>query len=220
VVLIPQVRFGYRAAGGHIAVETAAVMIALLVALLALGRFRRGDELGDLLLTATFLLLALPNLVFTTIPAVVSARPNDSTTWGAVGGRMVVPGSWRPGPSRRRTACRYVMVHGGSQGASAGACWSRAGLAVAATWLPEPVDPELSPTVGMPGLDGPVLLLAPQLAAALFYGVAAVGYLRRTAVVADPLYGGLGVGSVLAACSATNYALFTYQIAAVPGSGR
>jgi hypothetical protein len=72
----------------------------------------------------------------------------------------------------------------------------------------------------MPGLDGPVLLLAPQLAAALFYGVAAVGYLRRTAVVADPLYGGLGVGSVLAACSATNYALFTYQIAAVPGSGR
>ena len=35
VVLFPQVRFGYRAPGGH----TAAVVIALLVALLALGGF-------------------------------------------------------------------------------------------------------------------------------------------------------------------------------------
>jgi hypothetical protein len=55
-------------------------MTALLVALLALGRFRRGGELGGLLFTATFMLLALANLVFTTIPAVVSDLPNDATT--------------------------------------------------------------------------------------------------------------------------------------------
>jgi len=208
VVLIPQVRFGYGAPGAHIAVETAAVVIALLVALLALGRFRRGGALGDLLLTATFMLLALVNLVFTTIPAVVSDLPNDATTWGAVGGRMVGAGLLAAGavaPSRRLSPRRGAWWLAGCVG---GGLLVACGLAVAATWLPEPVDPELSPTVGMPGLDGPVLLLVPQLAAALFYGIAAVGYLRRTAVVADPLYGGLGVGSVLAACSATNYALF------------
>src|ERR1700760_4765164 len=92
VVLIPQVRFGYRAPGGHIAAETAAVVIALLVTLLALGRFRRGGAVADLLLTATFMLLSLVNLVFTTIPALVSALPNDATTWGSVGGLMVGAG--------------------------------------------------------------------------------------------------------------------------------
>jgi signal transduction histidine kinase len=208
VVLIPEVRFGYRAPGGHIVVETAAVVIASLVASLALGRLQRGGALGDLLLTAAFTLLALVNLLFTTIPAVFSDLPNSAATWGAVGGRLVGSGllaAAAVAPGRRLSPRR-------------GAWWLAscvcvglvvaAGLAAAATWLPEPVDPELSPTVGMPGLDGPVLFLAAQFAAASFYGVAVVGFLRRTAVVADPLYAGLAVGSVLAACSATTYALF------------
>ena len=92
VMLIPQVRFGYRSVGGHVAVETAAVLIALLVALLALGRFRRGGAVVDLLLTATFMLLALVNLVFSTVPAVVSDLPNDAATWGALGGRVIGAG--------------------------------------------------------------------------------------------------------------------------------
>jgi signal transduction histidine kinase len=208
VVLIPEVRFGYRAPGGHIAVETAAVLIASLVALLALGRLRRGGALGDLLLTATFMLLALVNLVFTTIPAVVSDLPNSAATWGAVGGRLIGSGLLAAGAvasgrrvSPRRGAWWLALCTGGG-------LMVAAGLALAAAWLPEPVDPELSPTVGMPGLEGPALFLAAQFAAATFYGVAAVGYLRRTAAAADPLYAGLGVGSVLAACSATTYALF------------
>jgi signal transduction histidine kinase len=82
------------------------------------------------------------------------------------------------------------------------------GLAAAAGSLPEPVDPGLSPTVGTPGLDGHPLVVGAQLVAAVFYAVAALGYLRRTRGVADPLYAGLGVGSVLAGWSATNYALF------------
>ena len=208
VVLIPQVRFGYRAPGVHIAAETAAVVIALLVALLALGRFRRGGALGDLLLTATFMLLSLVNLVFTTIPAVVSDMPNDATTWGAVGGRMVGAGLLAAGavaPARRVPLRRGTWWLTGCVG---GGLLVAGVLALAAGRLPEPVDPELSPAVGMPGLDGPVLLLAPQLTATLFYAVAAVGFLRRTDSVADPLYAGLGIGSVLAGCAATNYALF------------
>jgi hypothetical protein len=47
-----------------------------------------------------------------------------------------------------------------------------------------------------------------QFVAAVFLAVAAVGYLRRTRVSADPLYAGLGVGAVLAGCSAIHYALF------------
>jgi signal transduction histidine kinase len=46
------------------------------------------------------------------------------------------------------------------------------------------------------------------MAAAVFYAVAAIGYLRRTRAAANPLHAGLGVGAVLAGCSAVNYALF------------
>ena len=208
VILIPQVRFGYRSAGGHIAVETAAVLIALLVAMLALGRFRRNAELADLLLTATFMLLALVNLVFTAIPAVVSDLPNSAATWGAVGGRAVGAGllaAAAVSPAvrlRRRRGLVWLLGCTGAGLLVAG------GLAAAAGSLPEPVDPGLSPTVGTPGLDGHPLVVGAQLVAAVFYAVAALGYLRRTRGVADPLYAGLGVGSVLAGWSATHYALF------------
>jgi signal transduction histidine kinase len=52
------------------------------------------------------------------------------------------------------------------------------------------------------------LIVGLQLVAALLCAVAAVGYLRQTQAAADPLYAGLGLGAVLAACSAVNYALF------------
>src|SRR5690242_2825145 len=119
VVLIPQVRFGYRSAGGHIAVETAAVLIALLVAMLAMGRLLRSAELADLLLTASFMLLAMVNLVFSAVPAVVSDLPNHAATWGAVGGRAVGAGllaTAAVAPARRlrpRWAVVWLPVHVG-----------------------------------------------------------------------------------------------------------
>ena len=208
VVLIPQVRFGYRAPGVHVAVETAAAVIALLVAVLALGRYRRDAGLRDLLLTATFTLLALVNAVSTAILALTPDFPRDTATWGAVGGRLIGAGLLAAGAVV--PVCRLPLRRG---------AWWLAGcvgtglvvgavLAAAAARLPEPIDPEVSPAVGMPGLDGPPLLAVVQLVTTLCYGVAAVGYLRRTEVVADPLYAGLGIGSLLAACSALNYALF------------
>jgi hypothetical protein len=208
VVLLPQVRFGYRAAGAHIAVETAAVLIALLVALLAMGRFRRNGAVADLLLTATFVLLALVNLIFSTIPAIVSDLPDTAATWGALGGRVVGAGLLAAAaitPHRRISTRRgtwWLLVCGG------GGLLLAVGLAAAARWLPVPVDPVPSPTVGVPGLDASPLIIGLQLLAGLFFGVAAAGYLRRTQTAADPLHAGLGIGAVLAGCSALNYALF------------
>ena len=158
VILIPQVRFGYRSAGGHIAVETAAVLIALLVAMLALGRFRWNAELADLLLTATFMLLALVNLVFTAIPAVVSDLPNSAATWGAVGGRAV----GRPAllaaaaVSPRRSVCGGGAVWSGCwvlhRRRLAGGGWARGGRGIAA---PNRSTRGLSPTrSARPGSDG------------------------------------------------------------------
>ncbi len=127
VVLLPGVRFGYRAAGAHIAVETTAVLIALLVALLALGRFRRNRAVADLLLTATFVLLALVNLLFSTVPAILSDLPDTAATWGALGGRVVGAGllaAAAVGPDR---ACRPAEAHGGFWCALAGVLWWRSG---------------------------------------------------------------------------------------------
>jgi signal transduction histidine kinase len=208
VMLLPQVRFGYRAAGVHIAVETAAVLIALLIALLALGRFRRNGGLADLLLTATFALLALVNLVFSTIPAIVSDVPSTSATWGALGGRVVGAGLLaaaavmpdRRMPPRRAVGWLLACVGAGMVVAT--------GLAAASDLLPEPVDPVPSPSVGVPGLNASPLIILLQLVSVLAFAVASVGYLRQTRTVADPLHAGLGIGAVLAGCSAMNYALF------------
>lgn len=208
VVFFPQVRFGYRAPGGHIAVETAAVLIALLVALLALGRFRRGGALGDLLLAATFTLLAAVNLMFAAVPAVISDLPNDAATWGALGGRVVGAGLLAAAAVAPQ---RTVPARGGVWllvACTGGGLLAAAALAAAAGSLPRPVDPEVSPSVGMPGLTGPPVILGVQLTAALFLAVAAIGYLRRARVTADPLHAGLGVGAVLGGCAALNYALF------------
>ena len=208
VVLLPEVRFGYRAAGAHIAVETTAVLIALLVALLALGRFRRNRAVADLLLTATFVLLALVNLVFSTVPAILSDLPDTAATWGALGGRVVGAGLLAAAavtPDRRMSTRRgtwWLLVCTG------GGVVVAVGLAATARWLPAPVDPVPSPTVGVPGLDASPLIVGLQLIAALFFAAAAAGYLRRTRTAADPLHAGLGVGAVLAGCSAVNYALF------------
>ena len=170
VVLLPDVRFGYRAAGAHIAVETTAVLIALLVALLALGRFRRNRAVADLLLTATFVLLALVNLVFSTVPAILSDLPDTAATWGALGGRVVGAGLLAAAavtPDRRMSTRRgtwWLLVCTG------GGVVVAVGLAATARWLPAPVDPVPSPTVGVPGLDASPLIVGLQLIAALFFG--------------------------------------------------
>ena len=66
---LPAVRFAYYAPGLHIALETTAAIAAALAAYLALGRFRRGRLLSDLLLSAALFLLSLASVVAALVPS-------------------------------------------------------------------------------------------------------------------------------------------------------
>jgi len=66
-------RFAHRNPSLHVAIETAGALISLLAAQLMYGRFRRGLDRGDLLLTAALVLFAGANLLFSAIPASVES---------------------------------------------------------------------------------------------------------------------------------------------------
>lgn len=205
VGLLPGLRFGYRAPGLHVAVETTAALVSMLVALLAAGRFRRGRQFSDLLLASAFALFSAVNLGFAAVPAALAGGPDVAATWGSIGGRvvgavlLVAAGAV---PARTvHTGGRRLVV-----GAMLVGLASAVALAAAAPALPAPVDPERSPVTGLPGLGGSPAVAVLQLVAAGLYTAFAVGFLRRRA--ADPLVAALGVGGLLAALSAVNYALF------------
>ena len=89
VSVLPFVDFAYRSQGGHVAIETAASIIALLVALIVVGRFVRSHERSDLLLCAAMLILAVTNLVFSALPAVVTANAGPFAIWSPLAGRTL-----------------------------------------------------------------------------------------------------------------------------------
>lgn len=208
VIAIPAVRFGYREPRLHVAVETTAALVSLILALLALGRFRRSRELGDVALAAAFVLFSSVNLIFSAVPAAVQDGPSQAATWGALAGRLVggllltlaATGPRRVVGRRRGT---QILVGGPAAGILLAIV-----LAVAAPYLPRAVDPELSPAVGLPGLAGDRTVVIAQLLAAVLYAAAAAGFLRRARRAADPLVSSLAVGCVLRAYGALNYALF------------
>ena len=62
VIVLPFVRFAYRAPTLHIVLETANALIALLVAYLVYGRFRQSRRLQELLLVLGLSTVAIANL--------------------------------------------------------------------------------------------------------------------------------------------------------------
>jgi signal transduction histidine kinase len=211
VSVIPDVHLAYRSPAGHVAIETAAGLIALLVAYLVLGRFLGTGEPRDLALTAALATLGLTNLLFAAIPLAASSGVHRFSTWAPVAGRLlgaflfaVAAFIRRPPVARPRQAVVPAML------ACAAALAAIALVfAVAAPHLPFGINPGLSPTspdrpriVGNPGV------LIVQIVTMLMYAFAAVGFVRARERTGDELLDWFAGGSVLAAFSSFNYFLF------------
>src|SRR5689334_6630839 len=89
VSVIPAVHLAYMSPGGHVAIETAAGLIALLVGYLLLGRFLRTGEPCDLVLMAALAVLGFTNLLFSSIPLAASSGVHRFSTWAPVAGRLL-----------------------------------------------------------------------------------------------------------------------------------
>jgi signal transduction histidine kinase len=202
IVLIAGLNFGYRAPGLHVALETTAAIAASAAAYLFLGRFWRTGFLDELVLSAGLSLLAFSNLAFAAFPAVFNLQASRVSVWstlytGLLAAFLIAVAALLP---RRRL--------------SAGHHWAlrvfacTAVLTVAGT-MPMLLDHRLLPsgvtTSASVGGAHASLVGTLQLALALLYLVAALGFARRHRFTEDELSGWLAVACILSAASHVNY---------------
>jgi signal transduction histidine kinase len=210
VAAVPSLRFGPQRPALHVQIATAAALVALLVALLAAGRYRRRPVLGDLLLAAALAVLGSANLLSSTIQAASGRSPDGLIAWLPASGRLVAAALLAGAAlASVRTLARPLAT------ARAVAVASVAAVALLALILAA-LDPELPPAIGVdaPARDAGYGLLAGSTASTVLKGtslaliaVAAVGFTVRGRRRTDPLSLLLTWGMTLLAFAWLNYLL-------------
>ncbi|MBS1870435.1 MAG: sensor histidine kinase [Actinobacteria bacterium] len=89
VVASPGLRYGPQRPALHVQIATAAALVALLVALLAAGRYRRAPLAAELLLAVSFAVLGAVNLLTSAIQSATGRSPHGPLAWTPVSGRVV-----------------------------------------------------------------------------------------------------------------------------------
>jgi signal transduction histidine kinase len=211
VATVPGLYFAYRRPPVHIALETAASLIALLAAFLVFGRVQRTSRLDEVALAAALGLLALTNLLFAAVPAMLENVPEERSVWAAITGRTLGAILLASSPFLPRR--KLLDAKGATRVAVAivlgGLVFTAMLVASLGDRLPRGVEVTFSPgSAARPDLSAHPAILVIQLAAAVLYGVAAIGFLRRAERTGDDFAGWIAVASVLAAFSRINYFLY------------
>lgn len=209
-IIVPPVHFAYRAPGLHIALETAAALVAFLAAYLVLGRYRRDPRLDTLALVCALWLFAISNLFLGAVPAAAfGARADVFASWASsltatVGaGIFMLAAYLRPVAIPRPVRMERIAIAATTL------------FVVLAAIATQTLEARLPAAVaastegpGLPRLDGHPILVQTQLAAVLAFAAAALAFMRRAEETRDDLMRWLAVGSVLAAGSRLNYFLY------------
>jgi signal transduction histidine kinase len=194
-----------------VAIETAATLVALLVAVLLIGRFFRAPLQSELVLAGSLLLLGLTNLCFSVIPWVADQQLGGFDTWAPIAGRLLgaaglAAGSVLPAAPVRRPPQRALWHALGAVAATL-LLIGVAGAALA-PHLPVGVDPDVPPDPSGPDLVGEPSVLVTQVVAMVLYAIAAFGFARRAERTADELMTWLAAAAAVAVFSRLNYFLF------------
>jgi signal transduction histidine kinase len=222
LAVLPQLQFVHNGVLLHVALETAATLIALLAGFLFFGRLRRRGNVNDLLLACALSVFVLLNLSFLILPALARSRPNDLIVWvlligrslGAVLFALAAFAShrrlWRPGLALAASVaggCAIVLLLAVTlNGVAEGLVHPLAG-----TSAPDPLE---GPTAG-----GHPALVTLQLVTATLYGVAAAGFLRWSRRLGDGFLLWLAIAAALAAFSHLNYSLYPFSYAQLVHTG-
>ena len=211
VSVLPWVRYAYHGPFLHVALETAAALIALLTAYLVFWRLRRHGRASDLALFGALVILASSNLLFSAVPAALGHATEVVNTWAKVGGRLLgalalAVAAFTPATRLSRPARDAGVV---ILSAAAMLALLAAAVALFEPWLPQVIDPRLSPEAsGRPRIVGDPAILALQLVAAALYAGAAAGFARSARRTRDELMAWLALASTLSAFARLNYFLF------------
>ena len=210
VSLLPLTSVAYHSFALHVAIETAATLIALLAAVLILGRFMRAPTEAELLLAGSLLLLGLTNLCFSIVPWIDDAHPGSFDTWAPIAGRLLGAAGLAAAPfvgaGHIHDAPRAAVRMLGLVLALLAAIGLAAGML--APHLPVGIDPDLPPDPSGLDLVGEPALLVAQVIGLFLYAVAAIGFTRRAERTGDELLTWFAAAATLAAFSRLNYFLF------------
>jgi signal transduction histidine kinase len=208
---LPQVQLASRRPPLHVALETAASLIALLAGSLVFGRLLRQGRFNELILACALAVFALINIFLLTVPSLLESFTNDLTVWALLVGRSLGAALFAFAafaPRRRLRRPGLVLASWVAVG-SAAVLLAAALVNVFAGHLARSLvatpGPDSSP---WHELGGPSLLLTLQLALAVLYGVATVGFLRRSRRLDDEFFGWLAIAAVFASFSHLNYFLY------------
>jgi len=211
VVGLPFLSFAYRAPTLHVALETSAALVALVVAYLVRGRFQSSRSLQELLLATGLGLVAITNLVLAVLPpAFAIADVEELRRWGAVAlrllGTLTIAAAALTPADRQVSRRNSGWIGLAAVGAAVAALTA---LLLFADGLPPLVDPSIDlGDAGRPAVVGHPLVLVSQALGAIAYAVAAVAFTRQAGRRPDELVRWLGAACALAAASRVNYFLF------------
>ena len=93
IALVPGVGFAFHSPRLQSAIETASALVSVLAAYLLVGRFELGRRLSDLGLLMAATILALANLAFSTVPAIVGHPDSAFAVWSTLWGRALGAGA-------------------------------------------------------------------------------------------------------------------------------
>lgn len=210
-VASPLIHFAYRNPPLHVAFETAEVLIALLAAFLFYGRYKQSRRWSDLGVVFVLDLLALTNIVFSVIPAVVlQGRPDVRYGWAPAALRFVASATLvacaradiaRQTPSPRSALAPFA--------AAAAAVVALGGISLAfAHRLPDPLDAAvITQTADMLLAGHPAFMVIQGLNMTLI-GLAAYSFIRRASGRDDELLLWVGAACVFSSFARLNFLLF------------
>lgn len=210
VTFAPDLRFAYRSPATHLALENVDASVAVLVAVLLYGRYRRSTVRRDLLVSLAFALLAGCGYLLVVLPAVTSRPEPVWTSWIPLVVRLLAAALVAlAAVEQSRTVSNPSRVRHAVVGAAAVLLALVAVGLVLGDRLPAPIDPGLSPGQShRPALVGDAAVLAAQAIHALLYGCAAVAFAVHATRTKDVLTRWLAAGCALAAFARVNYFLF------------
>jgi signal transduction histidine kinase len=191
----------------HVALETVAAFVLLLVASVLFGRYRLSGSPRDLFALLAVVVLAANNLFLSVLSSIVTAHASAFTTWashlaGVLGAVMfAVAALTSAAPVRRRTE---LLAAGGAGAILIGI------IVVTALFASELPGQFASPPTDRESLERfhqqPVLTVLESVAA-LCFAIAAFAFARHADRAQDSLQMWLGIFAIMASIAFVNFAL-------------
>ena len=194
----------------HVALETTAALVLLLVATVLWGRYRRSASARDLLAFAAVCVLTINNLFISVLGAVITRNPSDFTTWAShatyVLGPVLLAASALASarPLRRRRHAEMAALGG----TAAALVATVVGLAVLGSELPGQFASPPTDRESLELLQQQPVLTVLESFAALCFAVAAAALAHHADNERDPFQMWLALFAVIASVAFLNYAIF------------